>query len=138
MRKFNPGASADDDYEYGCDVCGKYNVFPVLVWKGADLPGKNRSHFSICMSCLSDLYFEHANPYEKSEEAIFIKRAVITEEVRNRVFERDRYRCVRCGNDKDLSIDHIIPFSKGGLTKEENFQTLCKSCNSRKGNLWDG
>ncbi len=53
--------------------------------------------------------------------------------LRKEVFERDRYRCQACGGWKDLAVDHTHPFSKGGLTTLENLQTLCKSCNSRKG-----
>lgn len=49
------------------------------------------------------------------------------------VFERDEYRCVKCGGHLNLSIDHIHPFSKGGSDDESNLQTLCRSCNSSKG-----
>lgn len=38
-----------------------------------------------------------------------------------------------CGTRNHLSIDHIEPFSRGGAHHESNFQTLCRSCNSRKG-----
>lgn len=50
-----------------------------------------------------------------------------------RVFARDGLRCVHCGDTETLSIDHIYPVSKGGTNDEENLQTLCRSCNSRKG-----
>ena len=53
--------------------------------------------------------------------------------LRKLVFERDGYRCVTCGDWHDLSADHIVPESKGGPTTFENLQTMCRSCNSRKG-----
>jgi len=53
--------------------------------------------------------------------------------LRVKVFERDSYRCVHCSGWIDLCADHIIPESKGGLTAFENLQTLCRSCNSKKG-----
>ena len=42
-------------------------------------------------------------------------------------------RCVKCGERKLLTIDHITPVSKGGPDIASNIQPLCKSCNSSKG-----
>lgn len=53
--------------------------------------------------------------------------------VRFFVFKRDGYRCVQCGTTEDLTIDHIYPRIRGGGHTEDNLQTLCRSCNSRKG-----
>lgn len=50
-----------------------------------------------------------------------------------RVFERDGYRCVTCGDHHDLTCDHITPESKGGAATFDNLQTMCRPCNSRKG-----
>ena len=49
------------------------------------------------------------------------------------VFERDKYRCKHCDSHLDLSVDHIHPEVKGGETTLDNLQTLCLSCNSKKG-----
>lgn len=64
------------------------------------------------------------NPYRKKK---------INGTIRTLVYERDSYQCVHCGVRKDLSLDHIHPESKGGATTVENLQTLCRSCNSKKG-----
>lgn len=48
------------------------------------------------------------------------------------IFERDGYRCLKCGKRSDLTIDHIIPWVKGGTNDPENLQTLCRSCNAKK------
>ena len=54
------------------------------------------------------------------------------------VLKRDNYTCVKCGaspqKDKTvtLEVDHIIPVSKGGLSKLGNLQTLCFECNQGK------
>lgn len=72
--------------------------------------------------------------------------------VRRRVFKRDGYRCRACslqGREHRhasgaftfptelpgvyLSIDHIVPKSKGGTHDETNLRTLCTPCNTRKG-----
>ena len=53
--------------------------------------------------------------------------------MRRQVFERDGFRCRHCGSRERLSVDHIRPESKGGVTELDNLQTLCGPCNSRKG-----
>jgi 5-methylcytosine-specific restriction endonuclease McrA len=42
-------------------------------------------------------------------------------------------KCLCCGsNEKRLTVDHVIPLSKGGLHVKENIQPLCINCNSKK------
>jgi hypothetical protein len=60
-------------------------------------------------------------------------RKPICNKLRWRVFRRDNYRCKHCSTDEDLTADHIIADSLGGPTIIENLQTLCRSCNSKKG-----
>jgi HNH endonuclease len=57
----------------------------------------------------------------------------IPAERRWQVWERDDFTCRHCGARRHLSVDHIIPESKGGTLSLDNLQTLCRSCNSRKG-----
>lgn len=40
--------------------------------------------------------------------------------------------CVCCGEEKKMTIDHIVPLSKGGSNSIDNIQPLCLSCNSKK------
>lgn len=56
---------------------------------------------------------------------------------RDNVFKRDDYECVYCGasNKKDLTLDHVIPQSKGGPNTWDNLVTACKSCNNEKSDL---
>jgi 5-methylcytosine-specific restriction endonuclease McrA len=62
-----------------------------------------------------------------------------------RVFRRDGFVCQICGvktklklrgtnHDREPTIDHIIPMSKGGPNTYDNVQTACRSCNTAKGN----
>jgi len=58
----------------------------------------------------------------------------VPDEQRGRILARDGRRCVKCGATEGLSIDHIIPRSKGGSGEDDNLQTLCTHCNSSKNN----
>ena len=62
-----------------------------------------------------------------------IYRAGVAFSKRN-VFVRDGFRCAYCGDHRDrLSIDHIVPRSRGGQTTFENCVAACKACNLKKG-----
>ena len=41
--------------------------------------------------------------------------------------------CTACGSTTDLTGDHRVPLSKGGMSRLENVQVLCRPCNSSKG-----
>ena len=60
-------------------------------------------------------------------------RTYIPAHIRKLVFIRDKYRCVKCGSREKLEIHHIIPHAKGGSSRLENLQLLCRDCNRRKG-----
>jgi hypothetical protein len=70
-------------------------------------------------------------------------KRLFTEDDKNKLLlesERDEnglYICKECGQHfraDELTIDHIIPWSKGGRTVLSNAQLLCRACNSSKGN----
>lgn len=63
-------------------------------------------------------------------------------ELRDSAFDASRdsaggYRCAGCGktfaNRIMLQVDHIIPLNKGGKTRSDNLQILCRFCNGEKG-----
>ena len=47
---------------------------------------------------------------------------------------RDDYECCYCGSHKNLTIDHVIPESRGGKTNFENCVAACFPCNNKKNN----
>jgi hypothetical protein len=56
----------------------------------------------------------------------------ILDKDRNRLLERDKV-CLKCGSESKLTIDHVVPISKGGSNDFNNLQILCEKCNSLKG-----
>lgn len=56
---------------------------------------------------------------------------------RKNILLRDNYACQYCGERKrpeELTLDHVVPISKGGVDSWHNVVTACKKCNHRKGN----
>ena len=60
------------------------------------------------------------------------KKVVLT---RKNILKRDQYKCAYCGRgDLPLTVDHIIPRSRGGEEIWENLVSACVVCNNRKSN----
>jgi 5-methylcytosine-specific restriction endonuclease McrA len=56
---------------------------------------------------------------------------------RRGVLKRDNFSCQYCGrtqSSSDLTLDHVLPRSRGGKNTWENVVAACKPCNHRKGN----
>ena len=68
------------------------------------------------------------------------QRALMTAKLRMAIKTRDNFTCCTCSNSIHvepnllLEVDHIVPVSKGGITEENNLQTLCWKCNRAKSN----
>lgn len=56
------------------------------------------------------------------------KAVKIPRSVKGKVWERDGYCCVWCGNSQSAPVAHFIPRVHGGLGVEENILTLCTDC----------
>jgi len=54
---------------------------------------------------------------------------------RQNIFKRDGYCCQYCGKVDELTLDHVVPKSRGGKSNWDNLTTACKRCNSRKGDF---
>jgi 5-methylcytosine-specific restriction endonuclease McrA len=64
----------------------------------------------------------------------FVKPSRYPAFTRFNVFLRDKFQCQYCGSKEELTFDHLIPRSKGGLTTWDNVITACSPCNLRKSN----
>jgi 5-methylcytosine-specific restriction endonuclease McrA len=73
------------------------------------------------------------SPAEFHFEARFRNKTKVSKVLRRKVLDRDRHLCLKCGSTALLTMDHINPTSQGGLTRYNNLQTLCRTCNSQKG-----
>jgi len=84
-----------------------------------------------------------ARQADSAPTAATIKRTPrdINWRMRAKVLIRDACICKMCGDspaknpDAVLHVDHIVPWSKGGETAEENLQTLCSICNIGKSDI---
>lgn len=59
------------------------------------------------------------------------KRIMIS---RKNILRRDRFRCQYCSSREHLTIDHVVPKSRGGRDSWENLVAACTPCNNKKGN----
>lgn len=81
----------------------------------------------------------YLNDVIKWKKSIAGQRALMTSKLRETIKIRDGFSCCNCNLSIEdepnllLEIDHIIPLSKGGISTENNLQTLCWRCNRTKG-----
>jgi hypothetical protein len=113
---------------------------PVFAFQYVSAGGNSSSKCDIKLNIdnLNKL-INYLNDTIKWRISIAGQRALMTSHLRAKIKERDNYTCCNCSlsieDEKNLllEIDHIIPISKGGLTLENNLQTLCWRCNRAKG-----
>lgn len=123
--------------EKACALCGDAGVDAVnAVTEYTSLvPGA-----SVCNVCAERIanafHMKHASQWltwPNSSAPPKYKKDRIDGFLARKVHERYEYRCVSCASFIDLTCDHVVPESKGGVTEFENLQTMCRSCNSKKG-----
>lgn len=85
-----------------------------------------------------EAFSEYLSERIKVAKSAKAQRYLMTKKLRDFIKERDDYTCQICGASTAkqslllLEVDHIIPIAKGGLSVEENLQTLCWKCNRSK------
>ena len=53
---------------------------------------------------------------------------------RQNIYRRDGHKCGYCDSKSHLTLDHVVPKSKGGGNTWENLVTCCRKCNTYKDN----
>jgi 5-methylcytosine-specific restriction endonuclease McrA len=61
------------------------------------------------------------------------KKVFLSKPTKSAIYRRDGNKCQYCSSTKNLTIDHIIPKSKGGDNSWENMCLSCSTCNTKKG-----
>lgn len=122
------------------DVEIKKCSYPKFYFQYVSAGGNTNLVNEICFDPdFLDQFITQISEKIKFDNSIFGQRRLMTKKLRNQIKTRDNYTCQTCEistNDEKnllLEIDHIIPVSKGGLTSEQNLQTLCWRCNRTKG-----
>lgn len=77
---------------------------------------------------------ERRKKYGRRIDKRMLIRSAAWAEIRFRVFQRDGFTCQYCGAvGVRLECDHVIPWTAGGPTSEQNLKTACVPCNRSKG-----
>ena len=79
---------------------------------------KESDYILLCHDCITE-------GQKKRKEA---------KKIRNKVLERDGYRCVWCNTKEHLGLGSLIPPSRGGKLTFDNYVTTCQYCRPSKGN----
>jgi 5-methylcytosine-specific restriction endonuclease McrA len=102
----------------------------VLVWKGrAEIVEANERPLRSACATFARPHVIRLRTYVR------VPRAVTRRISRRVLFARDGWQCVYCGSGSNrLTLDHVVPRSRGGTSVWENVVTSCAPCNLRKGN----
>lgn len=114
--------------------------FPKYVFQYVSSGGNASTECNVVMDIENlNKFISYLSGIIKFKKSVAGQRALMTSALRKKIMQRDGYTCKKCGVSIEqepnllLEIDHIVPVSKGGLTTEENLQTLCWKCNRSKG-----
>lgn len=138
---------AGDEEEYASDELSgfrglvldlSYRPVNVVCWKRAiclEFIGKARvlEYYDQTVSSPSGSFYIPAVLRVPQLLQVVKRRRVKQSLSRKNILYRDDFTCQYCSCGDDLTIDHVIPISRGGKWEWENLVTACARCNSRKG-----
>ena len=118
----------NQDYQ-ALSICSVERAFVLVYLRKAEMVHHNALYSlntvsqSFLMPTIIRLYSYVRVPY---------KKVSLT---RTNIFRRDNNRCQYCGSHLQLTLDHVMPRSRGGKDTLENLTTACQPCNTRKGDM---
>ncbi len=114
--------------------------FPTYTFQYVSAGGNSSIKYDIKLNIENlDKLIIYLRDLIKYKNSVAGQRALMTSKLREKIKVRDDYTCKICtlstSDEKNLllEIDHIRPLAKGGITAEDNLQTLCWRCNRSKG-----
>ncbi|MCR9252558.1 MAG: HNH endonuclease [bacterium] len=108
-------------------VCSIYRAFLLVYLKKADLVDQAENQYLRTVS----KKFPLPSVIKINRYVSIPYRGVVL--TRHNIFKRDKNQCQYCGTTKNLTLDHVIPKSKGGKSTWTNLTTACQKCNAKKG-----
>lgn len=127
--------------ELGFDAIDLSDVyFPTYIFQYVSAGGNSASRLDIKLDVDNmEKFVAYIGSLVKFRKSVAGQRSLMTLALREKIKKRDNHSCRICNlsitDEKNLllEIDHIIPLSRGGVTSENNLQTLCWKCNRSKG-----
>jgi|SRR3990172_5696263 len=143
IGEFHKNKRSSDGLCYKCKVCVRETV---RIWQANHLDRAARTeyaadyrswHKDIAKETVRRWRASHPNSGVEIENRRRTRKAgnggSYTADEWKGLCDRYKGRCLRCGRtDLPLTVDHVVPISKGGRNSIENIQPLCQSCNARK------
>jgi hypothetical protein len=115
--------------------------YPVYAFEYVSAGGNSSQRTTVTLNTATiDSLVETLSRKIRFNKSAAGQRALMTAKLRNLIKSRDSHTCRYCSVSLAaephllLEVDHVIPVSKGGMTAEENLQTLCWRCNRTKSN----
>ncbi|MGX9673482.1 HNH endonuclease [Mycobacterium sp. HM-7] len=115
--------------------------YPVYVFEYVSAGGNSSQRTTVTLNTTTiDALIETLSQKIRWRKSAAGQRALMTSRLRNAIKARDNHTCRYCSVSLAaephllLEVDHIIPISRGGLSTQENLQTLCWRCNRTKSN----
>lgn len=115
--------------------------YPVYIFEYVSAGGNSSQRTTFTLNTPTiDALVETLSQKIRWKKSAAGQRALMTTKLRNLIKTRDRHTCRYCKVSLAaephllLEVDHILPVSKGGMSTEDNLQTLCWRCNRTKSN----
>jgi hypothetical protein len=115
--------------------------YPVYVFEYVSAGGNSSQKTTVTLNTPAiDALIETLSEKIRFKSSAAGQRALMTAKFREFIKSRDQHTCLQCAVSISmephllLEVDHVLPVSRGGMSTEENLQTLCWRCNRSKSN----